>query len=441
MLARLRAHATVWLALAPLLWTACQTQPAPVGPAPTRVETGDRAGRVSFMVFGDPAELRAYQNLVSAFEARYPAIAIELIHIPDQADYRRRLAVDFAAGTPADVVLLNYRRYGSFAARGVLEPLEPYLAQSSLIQEGDFYAQALTPFRWKRRLMCLPQNISSLVVYYNQDLFAAAGVPFPADDWTWDDFLRSAQALTRDLDGDGRTDQYGLGVEPSLFRAAPFIWQNNGQLVERPVYPLRLALDSPEAMQALQWFVDLQVRHRVVPGAEAEQAEDGESRFLNGRLAMYLNSRRGVPTYREAAAFDWDVAPLPRNRWRRANILHSDAYCMSAATQDKRAAWAFIEFANSPEGQALVAASGRTVPSLVAVAESPAFLDPNAKPQNSRVFLEVIPYLRAVPVLPHWAEVEDIASDELERAFYGHATVPEAVRTAVQRTEEYFKIR
>jgi multiple sugar transport system substrate-binding protein len=398
---------------------------------------GAPAGAVAFMISGDAAERAAYEQLVAAFEEREPAVDVELIHIPGQSDYRQRLGVDFAAGTPADVVLINYRRYAAFAAKGALEPLGPYLERSERIAAGDFYPETLAPFTWEGELVCVPQNLSSLAVYYNRDLFRAAGLADPAPDWGWGEFLAAAQALTRDLDGDGQTDQYGLGTEVSLFRAAPFIWQNGGALVDDEAAPTRLALDAPVAREALQWFVDLQVRHHVVPDAVAEAAEDSESRFLNGRLGMYLNSRRGVPTYRTIQSFDWDVAPLPRGR-EPAGILHSDAYCLPAASRNKDGAWAFVEFANSAEGQAIVAASGRTVPSLRAVAESPAFLDPQKPPANSRVFLDAIPYVRAVPVMATWVDVEDLAGEELTRAFYGDATLDEAIRAMETRSQPFF---
>ena len=155
------------------------------------------------------------------------------------------------------------------------------------------------------------QNISSLVVYYNADLFTAAGVAPPAAGWTWADFLAAAQALTRDTDGDGTIDQYGAGIEPSLFRVAPFIWQLGGDIVDDPLRPTRLTLDSAPSQAALNWFVSLQTEHGVVPDALAEAAEESEVRFLNGNLAMFFNSRRGVPTYRTIEGFAWDVAPLP----------------------------------------------------------------------------------------------------------------------------------
>jgi multiple sugar transport system substrate-binding protein len=137
-------------------------------------------GIISFMVFGDPAELAAYQKLVDSFEEQYPEIQVELTQIPGQSDYRKRLTADIIAGTPADVVLINYRRYAAFANMGALEPLGTYLEKSKLIKESDFYPEAMNPYKWNGELMCIPQNLSSLVVYYNKDLFDQAAVPYPA---------------------------------------------------------------------------------------------------------------------------------------------------------------------------------------------------------------------------------------------------------------------
>ncbi len=398
-------------------------------------QTNER--QVSFAIFGDPAELAAYEALVEAFENEYPEIDIQLRHTPGQSEYRRRLATEFSSGKPSDVMLLNYRRFATFAAQGGLEPLGPYLAQSEHIQETDFFAPTIEAFQLLDELWCIPQNISSLVVYYNRDLFDAAGLPYPADNWTRDEFLAAARALTSDVGDDGRIDQYGVGISPNLFRLAPIIWQNGGELVDDPTNPTRLTLDTPEALDALQWLVDLQVEEGVVPDAVAEAAESSESRFLNGRLAMYFNSRRGVPTYRTIKSFTWDVAPLPRGS-QAAGILHSDAYCLAAAAADKEAAWQFIEFANSFAGQEIVARSGRTVPSLMAVANSPVFLDPSLPPANSHVYIDTVPILGRVPIMTTWAGIEETASKEIERAFYGQVSVQEAVDTAVALTQPFF---
>jgi multiple sugar transport system substrate-binding protein len=392
---------------------------------------------VSFMVFGGPEELAAYQSLVDAFHAAQSDVQVELRYVPDQAEYRRRLATDFSANVPPDVMLLNYRRFATFAGQGGLEPLGPYLDRSAALDEADFFTPVIDSFRFAGQMWCIPQNVSSLVVYYNQDLFDAAGLPYPSDDWTWGEFLAAAQRLTLDTDGDGRPEQYGAGIEPNLNRLAPFIWQAGGDLVDDPANPTRLALDSPAAQVAMQWFTALQTEHGVVPDAVAESAEGSESRFLNGTLAMYLNSRRGVPTYRTITDFVWDVAPLPRSA-QAASVLHSDGYCMAANAKKKDAAWRFIEYANSAVGQDLIAATGRTVPSLRAVATSPAFLEPGQAPARSQVFIDAMDVIRAVPVMANWPAIEDTASQDIEQAFYGRVSVAEAAAAAIERTRQFF---
>ncbi len=389
------------------------------------------------MVFGEPEEIKAYRALIDGFKQADPDVTVSLIVASDREDLIARLSTGFAAGTPPDLFLLNYRFYGQFAARGVLEPLQPYLDASADFEEGDFYPQAMEAFKFDGRQTCMPQNISSLVVYYNKDLFAEEGVDEPAAGWTWDDMREAAHSLTKDLNGDGEIDQYGVGVEPSIIRIAPFVWSNGGNVVDSEQNPTRLTLDTPQAVEAMQKFFDLRQVDVVTPGEEEVESEDLETRFLNGTLAMLLESRRATPTLRTITDFDWDVAPLPRHR-QPAGILHSDAYCMTRASKNKAAAWRLIEFALGPRGAPLVAETGRTVPSLRSVAESEAFLDPNAKPANSRVFLDTIPVIRRVPTISTWPEIEDAAEGILEGGFFEGVDTEDVARQLSERTREIF---
>ena len=383
---------------------------------------------VSFAIFGDPAERDAYTALVDAFSAQHPDIQIEFQHIPSQSEYRRRLANSFSAGNPPDVMLLNYRRFATFAENDGLVPLGERLAQSDKVAAEDFFPIAIDAFTYQNNLWCIPQNISSLVVYYNKNLFDAAGVDYPSNDWTWDDFLRAAQALTQDFDGDGQTDQFGVGLAPNLFRLAPFVWQNGGEVLHGE----QLLLNETNAKEALNWFIDLQTVHNVVPSLAEETGIPSQTRFLSGTTAMMFNSRRGVPTYRTIQEFEWNVAPLPIGK-EKAGILHSDGYCLSANADFPEEAWTFIEFANSPEGQRIVAPSGRTVPSLIEVANSDVFLDPSLPPENSRIFIDTVSILRRVPTMPEWARIEETVSREIERAFYGQADLEEVLASAEKR--------
>jgi multiple sugar transport system substrate-binding protein len=132
---------------------------------------------------------------------------------------------------------------------------------------------------------------------------------------------------------------------------------------------------------------------------------------------MLLSSRRDTPQFREINSLNWDVAPLPVGR-EPAGILHSDAYCISNASDAKEAAFGFIEYATGETGQEITASAGRTVPSLKEVSISTAFLDPTQPPEHSEVFLDGIPFIQRTPVISTWPEIEDAAEEILTRAFY-----------------------
>jgi multiple sugar transport system substrate-binding protein len=399
--------------------------------------SGSLSGSIRFMAFGDAEELVAYRKLIEAFEAAEPGVTVEFIETSDRDDLIARLSTSFAGGVPPDLFLMNYRFYGQFYVKDVLEPLHPYLDASDRFAAADFYPQAMEAFQDEGRQICMPQNISSLVVYYNKDLFEDAALSSPKRGWTWDDFLATAQALTKDLDGDGVTDQYGVGMDAEIIRLAPFIWSAGDEIVDDETNPTRFTLNTPGALAAMQDFFDLHAFYGVAPGDEELESEDTETRFLNGTLGMVLSSRRDTPSFRTISDFDWDVAALPR-RERPAGILHSDAYCLTRASENKDAAWRFVEFALGPEGAPIVAASGRTVPSMIEVANSEAFLDPTQKPANSKVFLDTISVIRRVPNISTWPEIEDAANALLELGFFEGAPAEEVAAQLIETTRPIF---
>ncbi len=399
---------------------------------------------IRFAFWGDPAEQAAYQAVVDAFEVAHPEIDVAVDYTPGQTDYYRKIASDFAAGAPPDVYLTNYRKFGPYASAGGLAPIQSSIDTSTEISESDYYAFALDAFRFGDAgdLYCLPQNISSLNVYFNADLFEAAGLPLPTDDWTWDEFITAAQALTQDTDGDGHIDQYGVLVEPSMYRMVSFIWGAGGEVVDDLEHPTRLTVDTPEALAGLEKFVSLGIDgYNVVPPEEEVAAEADLDRFVRGGAGMYIQSRRPVPTLREIGGFDWDIVSLPLIE-QPATVLHSDGFCMSAASREPDAAWTFIEFAGSEPGQLLLAETGRTVPSMIEVSESPVFLqgipisacgdaclageEPVASPvafegrppANAQVYLDNIAVMRRLPTTSTWTEVEDAFNAEFGRSLY-----------------------
>ncbi|MEO8285118.1 MAG: sugar ABC transporter substrate-binding protein [Chloroflexota bacterium] len=421
------------------------TEPVPTGSAVTSGSTPEgkksASGDISFQVFGDPAELAVFQAVVEGYKEVNPAVNVKINHVPAQGEHMTKISAGFAAGNPPDVFLLNYRRYGQFAAKNVLEPLGNWLDKSTTLKASDYYTQSLNAFTYEGTVQCIPQNISSLGVYYNKDLFEKNNLPLPTADWTWGEFLNAAQVLTLDTNGDGITDIHGVGVEPVIIRLAPFVWSRGGEIVDNTENPTKLTLDTPEAREAIDFFMNMSRLYRVVPTEPEIKAEALDTRFMNGKIGMYLASRVETPIFRNIKGFTWDVAPLPTDQ-TKVTILHSDAYCVAASSKNKEAAWDFIEYAQGTKGQEVASRLGRIVPSLKSVSTSPAFLDPTQPPANSQMYLDAVPNIRLVPISAAWPAVETVVNKELERAFFGTATVDEAIQLAMQKAnEEFGKVR
>lgn len=422
---------------------------------------GVKAGEtrtVRFAFFGTASEQAAYRRLIDAFHAVRPEITVEAVGMNSGdaslvlgrnggTPYQPYVESALTSAQPPDVVLLSYQRFRTMADQGLLEPLGKYAAASPTLNLDDFYPTALDAFRSPDLpgdgLGGLPQNASSLAVYYNQDIFAKFGVLEPADDWSWSDFASTAAALTIDLDGDGLISIHGLAVEPKISRWAAFVWGAGGELADDPDRPTKLTFDTKEAQDGLRFFASLGPGSLNVTPSETEARLASDLyRFTIGRAAMVIHTRRIVPTLRQTQGLRWDVAPIPVGKFA-ANVLHSDAFCMARGAHDKEAAWAFLEFAAGPEGQTVLAESGRTVPSLRSVAESAAFLkgtslaasfgmtDSGLALSRAHVFLDNVAISRALPPITGLPVVEASFDHAFKRAFYVDGDVAAAAANMI----------
>jgi multiple sugar transport system substrate-binding protein len=389
--------------------------------------SGDDATVVRVQVEGEPEDTAIYQRVAEAYEREHPDVDVRLETASSDEDHLAKLTTSFAAGNPPDVFLINYREFAQFVGRDAIEPIGPHLPAGEV---DGYYPAPIEAFTVDGRLQCIPQNTSSLVVYYNRTLFAQAGLGHP-ESWSWQQFRDAAVKLTT---GEVR----GLGIRPSIIRVAPFVWSNGGELVDDPVRPTRFTLDQPASREALEFVLRL-VRDDKVSPTETELAAQGlEERFEAGKLGMLLSSRRDTPRFREVKSLDWDVAPLPTSK-QPAGILHSDAFCVAARSRNRDEAVAFARFGAGEPGQRITTLAGRLVPSLKSVVPTSyaAVLPP---PAHGQVFVDAIPNIRRTPVLRTWAEIEEVSGELLTRAFHEpNYTVDHFLRELDAQTRPLFR--
>ncbi|NOZ28383.1 MAG: sugar ABC transporter substrate-binding protein [Chloroflexi bacterium] len=376
-----------WLVISVLALGACQYQPPPPAAAPAAEEAGAEEEEVVTLLWafwGSPQEAKTHQSVADAFMAEHPNIKIETMVEP-WSDYFTKIQTLWASGDPSvipDVLFLwPTPRY---AAQGVLENLDPWIEKSGY-DLSDYWPALLESAMWNGSVYGLPRDIGLEVLYYRKDIFDEAGVAYPTEDWTWDDLVAAAEKLTI-VEPSGRVKRYALGMEGGKYQL--WVGQNYGSILDDMRNPSRCTLTEPAAMEAIQFFADLMNKNYAMRDANLSQAGGDTAVFLSGQVAMIIQNSSRVSAFNEAGLdYDVQVVPIPKGGQRSASAGGA-AWVMSAASDNKEAAWTFLSWLQSKDGgQRLYTESGEIFPALKSVAYSDVFLRSGKPPANRKAFL------------------------------------------------------
>ncbi|MFO0837700.1 MAG: extracellular solute-binding protein [Phycisphaerae bacterium] len=344
--------------------------------------------------WGDKQEDQIVAGLVAAFEAQNHDIRVIRTNTGSPAQLATKLQTMLASGDPPDLFYLPFEKVAAIASKDVLEDVEPYVQRDRAAgidapDLEDFFPATLAAFRYDPRtrsvgggtLVGLPKDFTCVGFYYNKKLFDQAGVPYPPDDWTWDQFIDAARKIGK-LNG-----CYGAEVVTweSMVR---IVLYTHGLDVTEPGWQ-SFHLTDPAVIAVLDqlrsWFHD---ESRTLLSAKT-QLETGQAPFLSGKIGMAGPfGRWQVPLYRGITDFDWDFAPLPHAAGKApSNGVLTVAWAMAKRSRHKAESWRLMKFLLGREGQEIVARTGLAIPVLKSVAAGPEFSDPAAKPERDDVFL------------------------------------------------------
>lgn len=240
---------------------------------------------------------------IRAFEAAHPGVRVENEPVSNQAEYREKVITSIVSGAPPDVFLLDNIDVPAFVEAEVLLDLRPFSSRVG-VDLGAFYPNVLEIFARDRAVYAFPKGFSPVVYYFNRALFDAAALPYPRDGWTWDEFVATARALTRDLDGDGEVDQWGTAVMRPFYAWQATLWSGGGDILAPDGRSASGALDAPATVAALEFLTSLTTTHGVAPRPNAFRAVTGnETRlFYSGRLGLLPSGHWLIPNIRPQLA-------------------------------------------------------------------------------------------------------------------------------------------
>lgn len=367
--------------------------------------TGPEA-TIEYSIWGDPTELKNQQAIVDAFHALEPKITVK-VTVSDWDAYWDKLQAGLAGGAAPDVFAMDGPLFPDYATRDVLLDLSPYI-QADGYPLSSLDDNAVKDFTLADgRQMGLPRDLNVIALYYNKDLFDAAGVAYPDDTWDWTKLVEVGKQLTKDTSGDGKPDQWGIYTETTDMENAwsSFVWQNGGDIISPD--GTSTALDTPQAAGGIQFLQDLIWKDKVVP-EPALFAETGDA-FEQGKAAMEINGSWQTATD-EAAGLKFSIAPLPKGPAGQATSINPTGAVIAKGSKSPDAAWAFVKYLASPAAQQQIMALKASLPVNKEVLSGPF----SSAFDGSKVLADALAYAHLKPSFKGYNEFAETLQGELD---------------------------
>ncbi len=411
------------------LLAGCSSEPETTEPAPDATTeepaTDDGAAEepaeeVSLALgMWNEAQIPAMQNLVDTYTASNPGVTIEVQSTPYTGnEYFTKLQAAAAGGTAPDVFWLNVNNIVPFAKGGMLMPIDDVIADNSV--DMSVFPEALVDlYNYDGVQYGIPKDYDTIAVWYNMEIFDAAGEPYPQEDWTWEDMVDIAGRLT-----DTDAGIYGMAA-PLSYQTCYYntVYANGGQILSDD--GMSIAMNTPEVEEAIQAWVDL-IADGISPTLETLTDTTADQLFMSGALAMNWAGAWVTPTYATTEGFGDKVncIELPTFNGNEGNVINGLGFCSYANTENPEAVGDFLAFIATEEGMSAQAFGATFIASHSAVSS----IYEEAYPQyNTAAYTSKTGIATMLPRSDVATQINDIQTEYLKQAYAGDITVADAL--------------
>jgi multiple sugar transport system substrate-binding protein len=395
-------------------------------------DAGDRKRVVISHFWGDVQDV--WQEAIDEFEKTHPDIDVEQEAVSFNVHHQKVLTSAAAGSDIGDLVLLEEWFAQELIERDQFVDLQSYVARD--LDTSAIFAASLSNYRHGASLQAFPVALGSYPLFYNRDLFDSAKERYPDSTWTYDTLLAVAKRLTRDTDGDGRTDQYG------------FLLDNSGGF-DGVIYSLggavltddmtKSAFGEPRTIAALKYWTDLVRVHKVAPpnaSTMGGSSSGGSTRpFETGRFAMAM-LQAAISTYRNVP-FKWDIALPPSGPAGRKALRYGEAFGIPKSSKNPDAAWEFLRWMieEMPAKYADRMFYGQ-VPNSRRLASAPEYMNGDPK-VNRQVVIDMIDRYSFSYWRSRWLQFRDKGfMPEVDQMVLGEKTVEQGAADGDKRINE-----
>lgn len=385
---------------------------------------------IRFATWDSGTALEYQKQIAAAFEAANPGVKVQVEAYSDGFD--EKMAAGFGAGDPPDLAYMwNYPDYSPN-----LLPLDDLLnSDAEAKAQFETYYQNLIDYnRYQGTLYGLPIGFSTHAIYYNKDLFDAAGVEYPKEGWTWDDFRATAEKLT-----DAANNQFGCVLEaaPDPYDWQAYFWSNGGTLISEDGKTIDGYMNSEANAQVLDMLGGMVKDGICTLGGGNNQLSTSDL-FATGKIAMEQDGVWPISQYEEAG-INFGTVSLPSFGDAPAkNVINVAGISIAKDSDHPEEAWNFAKFFVSAEAQRMRLADLPVSPDVAKDFNGKNLLEDPAL----ATFYAVIEQATETPAFlltPAWSQISSNLQNAISSVMLGQATGQQALDEAVQSSQRFLR--
>jgi multiple sugar transport system substrate-binding protein len=371
----------------------------------------------------DISQTPAMQQIIDEFHEANPNINVK-IQLTPWKDYWTKLQTSASGGTAPDVFWMNLDNLMLYAEGNQLLRLDDMIERDG-VDMSNYVSAIAEGYQYKGATYGMPKDVNAFGIFYNKNLYTAAGVEFPNASWTWDDLADAAKKLT-----DPSKGVYGivapLNEEMTWYLSIPsfggYIISEDGK---------KSGYDTPESIKGIQFWVDLINKYHVSPTLQQTTDTDYRTLFTSGKVATFIGGSWEPAAFAEipeALAFT-DVSPLPKGDSPHyySNGLGNVVY---AKTPHPAEAWKFVKFLGSKRAAEIQASTGTVIPAYLGQADSFAQAYPW---MNAQELINQLPNALPYPVSLKTEAWYNMQLQEFAKAWTGEVPVTDVAKIVTEK--------
>ncbi len=372
-------------------------------------------------------QLPAMEEIIKEFQEIHPNINVKIELTPFK-QYWTKLETAAIGGTLSDVFWMNGPNFIKYAANGILLPITDFINKDNIVL-GNYPQSLVDLYTFEGVNYALPKDFDTIGLWFNKELFDAAGISYPDESWDWAQLIDSAQKLTDPAAG-------VWGIAAVLEDQAGYyntIYQAGGYIISED--KKSSGHNQSEAIAGLKFWTDLIHLYKVSPTLAQMTDTSAINMFESGKVAMlYHGSWNQIRFANNEYTRDRvDVAVLPKGK-ERAVVIHGLGNVIAANTKHPEEAWKFLKFLGSKRAAEIQANTGTVIPAFNGTQNAWVQANPYF---NLQVFIDMVDYSKPYPISKDSGKWVELETKYFRRAWAGQIRIEDAVKEVAQGMNQY----